>query len=151
MFTLNNLTNLVKKKNRVGRGGKRGGTSGKGHKGQKARSGGGIRLGFEGGQMPLFRRLPKIGFSNAQFKKDVVAVDITALNVFENGQEVTRELLIETGIIKSRRSKSSYILKFIGMDGLDKKLVVIADQFSKGAQNAINNAGGNAVVVAKES
>lgn len=151
MFTLNNLTNLVKKKNRVGRGGKRGGTSGKGHKGQKARSGGGIRLGFEGGQMPLFRRLPKIGFSNAQFKKDVVAVDITVLNVFENGQEVTRELLIETGIIKSRRSKSSYILKFIGMDGLDKKLVVIADQFSKGAQNAINNAGGNAVVVAKES
>lgn len=151
MFTLNNLTNLVKKKNRVGRGGKRGGTAGKGHKGQKARSGGGIRLGFEGGQMPLFRRLPKVGFSNVQFKKDVIAVDVTALNVFDNEQEVTRELLIETGIIKSRRSKGTYLLKFIGAGALEKKLVVIADQFSKGAQDAINNAGGNAIVVAKES
>lgn len=151
MFTLNDLTNLVKKKNRVGRGGKRGGTAGKGHKGQKARSGGGIRLGFEGGQMPLFRRLPKVGFSNAQFKKDVVAVDVSMLNVFDNGQEITRELLIDTGIIKSRRSKGTYLLKFIGSDALEKKLVVIADQFSKGAQEAINNAGGNAVVVTKVS
>ena len=113
MFTLNNLTNLVKKKQRVGRGGSRGGTAGKGHKGQKARSGGGIRLGFEGGQMPLFRRLPKRGFSNHQFKRDVVAVDISMLNVFDNGQEITRELLLETGIIKSRRSKGVYLLKFI--------------------------------------
>jgi large subunit ribosomal protein L15 len=151
MFRLNDLTSLVKKKNRVGRGGKRGGTAGKGHKGQKARSGGGIRLVFEGGQMPLFRRLPKVVFSNAQFKKDVVAVDISMLNMFGDGQEVTRELLIETGIIKSRRSKGTYLLKFIGADALEKKLVVIADQFSKGAQEAINNAGGNAVVVTKAS
>jgi large subunit ribosomal protein L15 len=151
MFTLNNLTNLVKKKKRVGRGGSRGGTAGKGHKGQKARSGGGIRLGFEGGQMPLFRRLPKRGFSNSEFKKDVVAVDISMLNVFDNGQEITRELLLETGIIKSRRSKGPYLLKFIGAEALEKKLVVIADQFSKGAREAISNAGGNAVVVAKES
>jgi large subunit ribosomal protein L15 len=151
MFTLNNLTNLVKKKQRIGRGGSRGGTAGKGHKGQKARSGGGIRLGFEGGQMPLFRRLPKRGFSNHQFKRDVVAVDISMLNIFDNGQEITRELLLETGIIKSRRSKGVYLLKFIGSEALERKLTVLADLFSKGALEAINNAGGNAVVVTKES
>ena len=68
MFNLNNLTSISKKRKRVGRGGKRGGTSGKGHKGQKARSGGYVRIGFEGGQMPLFRRLPKRGFNNTEFQ-----------------------------------------------------------------------------------
>ena len=92
-----------------------------------------------------------VGFSNAQCKKDVVALDISVLNSFNDGQEVTRALLLESGIIKSRRSKGAYLLKFIGAEALERKLVVMADQFSKGALEAINNAGGNAVVVAKES
>jgi large subunit ribosomal protein L15 len=151
MFTLNNLTALVKKRKRVGRGGSRGGTSGKGHKGQKARSGGSVHPRFEGGQMPLYRRLPKRGFNNEKFAKDVVAVNIAMLDIFTDGQEVTKELLLETGIIKSRRSKGPFDLKFIGSTPLEKKFVVRAELFSKGAQEAILNAGGNAVVVAKES
>jgi len=75
MFQLNKLSPLVKKRKRVGRGGKLGGTSGKGHKGQKARSGGYVRIGFEGGQMPLFRRLPKRGFNNHNFQDTFVVVN----------------------------------------------------------------------------
>ena len=88
---------------RVGRGtgsgiGK---TSGRGHKGQKARSGGGVRLGFEGGQMPLYRRLPKRGFTNAVFAKEIVNVNLSDLDVFENGTVVTADLLVEAGLIKN--------------------------------------------------
>lgn len=151
MLTLNNLVPLVKKRKRVGRGGSRGGTSGKGHKGQKARSGGSVHPRFEGGQMPLYRRLPKRGFSNEKYVNDVVALDVELLDIFEDGQEVTKELLLETGLIKSRKSKGEFKLKFIGSAPLSKKLTVKAEAFSKGALAAILNAGGNGVVVAKES
>jgi len=79
MFTLNTLVPLVKKRKRRGRGGSRGGTSGKGHKGQKARTSGGIAIGFEGGQMPLYRRIPKRGFSNARFKRNVIPLILSTL------------------------------------------------------------------------
>lgn len=88
---------------RVGRGtgSGLGKTSGRGHKGQKARSGGGVRLGFEGGQMPLYRRLPKRGFTNAVFAKEIVNVNLSDLDVFENGTVVTADLLVEAGLIKN--------------------------------------------------
>ena len=95
------MTPLVKKRKRIGRGGSRGGTSGKGHKGHKARSGGGVRIGFEGGQMPLYRRLPKRGFTNARHKKYVIIVGLDRIiYAFNDGDNVTRQILIETKVIK---------------------------------------------------
>ena len=90
---------------RVGRGtgSGLGKTSVRGHKGQKARSGGGVRLGFEGGQMPLYRRLPKRGFTNAVFKKEIVNVNLSDLDVFENGTVVTTDLLVDAGLIKNAK------------------------------------------------
>ena len=90
---------------RVGRGigSGLGKTSGRGHKGQKARSGGGVRLGFEGGQMPLYRRLPKRGFNNSRFAKEIVNISLADLEVFENGTVVTEELLVDAGIIKNAK------------------------------------------------
>ncbi len=146
MFRLNNLTPLVKKRKRIGRGGSRGGTSGKGHKGQKARSGGGIRPGFEGGQMPLHRRLPKHGFTNARFKKIVEIINIKRLNeIFNEGDVVSKEILIEKGIIKGKRSKRKFVLKVLGNGLLTKKLTVSADLFSKAAAEAIENIGGKVI------
>ncbi|MGB8367244.1 MAG: 50S ribosomal protein L15, partial [Candidatus Babeliales bacterium] len=98
MFRLENLVPLGKKRKRVGRGGSRGGTSGKGHKGQKARSGGGIAPAFEGGQMPLHRRLPKRGFTNARFKKVIEIVNLKHLDkIFNEGETVSKKILIEKG------------------------------------------------------
>ena len=146
MFRLNSLTSLVKKRKRIGRGGSRGGTSGKGHKGQKARSGGGIRPGFEGGQMPLHRRLPKRGFSNARFKKVIEIVNIKRLDeVFNEGDAVSRESLIEKGVIRGKRSKKKFMLKVLGNGILTKKLIVSADLFSKAAVEAIENIGGQVI------
>ena len=143
MFTLDRLAPLAKKKKRVGRGGSRGGTSGKGHKGQKARSGGGIPIGFEGGQMPLFRRLPKRGFTNARFQQEVKTINLHRLNeAFDDGAEVTRELLIEKGLIKLHKSKRPFKLKILGDGALTKKLTVQADLFSKTAIKAIEDVGG---------
>ncbi len=143
MFELHKLAPLLKKKKRVGRGGSRGGTSGRGHKGQNARSGGGVSIGFEGGQMPLFRRLPKRGFTNARFKKETKAVNLGRLNeVFDDGAEVTRELLIEKGVIKLHKSKRPFKLKILGDGTLTKKLMVQADLFSKSAIKAIEDVGG---------
>ena len=118
--------------------------------GLQARATRGKKL-VEGGQMPLYRRLPKRGFNNEKYTKDVVALNVTVLDFFENGQEVTKELLLQNGLIKSRKSKGGFDLKFIGSKPMQKKLTVIADFFSKGALEAISNAGGNVVVVAKES
>lgn len=148
MFRLDNLQPLCKKRKRVGRGGSRGGTSGKGHKGQKARTSGPVRPGFEGGQMPLFRRLPKRGFTNAAHKKDVVIVNLEQLdNKFLDGEMVTRETLIEKGIIKAQRSKKDlvvkgYFIKILGDGELNKKLTIEADAFSKKAIEAIEKVGG---------
>lgn len=142
MFQLNNLTPLVKKRKRVGRGGKLGGTSGKGHKGQKARSGGYVRIGFEGGQMPLFRRLPKRGFNNFNFRTEYEIVNLKQLeDAFTVSEIVTRESLLEKGLIKAHKG---YLLKVLGNGELSKKLTVHADAFSKSALKAIEDCGGEA-------
>jgi large subunit ribosomal protein L15 len=130
---------------RVGRGhgsgwGK---TAGKGHKGQKARSGGGVRPGFEGGQMPLQRRLPKRGFNNI-FAKEVVAVNLSTLNrKFEDGAEVTIDALVEAGVIKN----SFDAVKILGNGKLEKKLNVKVSAYSAAAKAAIEGAGGKAEVI----
>jgi large subunit ribosomal protein L15 len=148
MFQLNTLSPLVKKRKRVGRGGKLGGTSGKGHKGQKARSGGFIRIGFEGGQMPLFRRLPKRGFNNHNFRDEVVIVNLDQLEkAFDANSLVTKDVLLEKGLIKSCKGA---LLKILGTGKLSKKLTIQADSFSKSAVKAIEDCGGEARVI-KES
>jgi len=113
-------------------------TSGKGHKGQWARSGGGVRPGFEGGQTPLARRLPKRGFNN-KFAVNYDIVNVEALNVFEEGTVVTPELLAEKRILKSKNNGG---VKVLGNGHLTKKLTVKADKFSASAKAAIEAAGG---------
>lgn len=133
-----------KKRNRVGRGMSSGNgkTSGRGHKGQKARSGGGTRPGFEGGQMPLFQRLPKRGFTNIH-KKEFAIVNLDALNRFDEGTEVTPELLVEEGVVK----KLNAGLKVLGNGTVEKKLTVKANKFSASAKEAIEAAGGQTEVI----
>ncbi|WP_416829482.1 50S ribosomal protein L15 [Ectobacillus polymachus] len=133
-----------KNRNRVGRGigSGNGKTAGKGHKGQNARSGGGVRLGFEGGQTPLFRRLPKRGFTNIN-RKEFVIVNLDALNRFEDGTEVTPELLLETRVI----SKVNNGVKILANGKLEKKLTVKAHKFSSTAVEAIEAAGGKTEVI----
>lgn len=129
---------------RIGRGtgSGLGRNAGKGEKGQKARTGGGVRPGFEGGQMPLYRRLPKRGFTNI-FAKEYAVINIDRLNVFENGTEVTPELLLETGII----SKIYDGVKLLGNGDLEKSLTVKATKFSKTAAEKIQAAGGKVEVI----
>lgn len=151
MLQLNNLSTLVKKRKTVGRGGSRGGTSGKGGKGQTARSGGSTRPGFEGGQMPLFRRLPKRGFNNFEFAKHVEIVNLGDINAhFNDGDRVTKQALYEKGIVKLKKGllrKQEIFIKVLGNGVLDKKLVIEADAFSKSAQDAIAKRGGEALVI----
>ena len=130
---------------RLGRGigSGKGKTSGKGHKGQWARSGGGVRPGFEGGQMPITRRLPKRGFNNF-FKKIYATVNVDALNVFEDGTVVTAELLYENRIIGKIEE---YGLKVLGEGTLTKKITVQANKFSASAKEKIEQAGGKAEVL----
>jgi large subunit ribosomal protein L15 len=149
MANLHNLEALVQKRKRVGRGGSRGGTSGKGGKGQTQRSGGFIRIGFEGGQMPLFRRLPKRGFNNYEFQKEIRIVNLADLErVFESGDVVNKESLLEKGLIKSKKSISggnqNLVIKILGDGDLSKKLTVIADSFSEKASQVIKECGGEA-------
>lgn len=117
-------------------------TSGRGHKGQKARSGGGVRPGFEGGQMPLYRRLPKRGFTNI-FAKKYVAVNVEVLDKFNDGDEVTAESLLEKGII----SKTLDGVKLLGRGEVTKKLTVKVAKVSESAKEKIEKAGGKAEVV----
>jgi large subunit ribosomal protein L15 len=117
-------------------------TSGKGHKGQKARSGGSIRLGFEGGQMPLIRRLPKRGFNNAQFKTSYGLVNLVDLEQFEDGAHVTEQLLREKGLVNGKFDG----LKVLGRGQLTKKLTVEAEKFSETARLGIEKAGGTVVI-----
>ncbi|AAU21781.1 50S ribosomal protein L15 [Bacillus sp. GM2] len=133
-----------KTRNRVGRGigSGNGKTAGKGHKGQNARSGGGVRPGFEGGQMPLFQRLPKRGFTNIN-RKEFAVVNLDKLNSFAEGTEVTPELLLETGVISKLKSG----VKILGDGKLEKKLTVKANKFSASAKQAIEAAGGTAEVI----
>ena len=129
---------------RIGRGhgSGNGKTAGKGHKGQKARAGHGMRPGFEGGQMPLQRRIPKRGFNNI-FAKEVVAVNVGSLNRFEDGAEVTVEALKEAGILK----KTGDALKILANGELTKKLTVKVNACSEGAKAKIEAAGGNVEVI----
>ena len=129
---------------RVGRGtgSGLGKTSGKGHKGAKARSGGGKRPGFEGGQMPLTMRLPKRGFTN-NFRKEYVAINVSRLEVFDDGATVTPVELIEMGIIK----KIGDGVKIMGDGELTKKLTVLATKFTATAKEKIEAAGGKAEVI----
>ena len=131
-------------KKRVGRGtgSGLGKTSTRGHKGQNARSGGGVRPGFEGGQMPLYRRLPKRGFVNI-FKKQWAIINVEDLNRFEDGTVVTPELLIQEGIIK----KVLDGVKVLGDGDLEKKVTVRAHKFSQTATEKIESAGGKAEVI----
>jgi large subunit ribosomal protein L15 len=151
MLQLDKLVSLHKKRKRIGRGGSRGGTSGKGHKGQKARAGKKIRVGFEGGQMPLFRRLPKRGFTNVLFKKDFIIVHLGRISeIFDEGAEVTKEALIEKGIIKRKKSlkaKKLSSIKILSDNKPLKKLIIYADAFSKSALKAIKDSGGEAKVI----
>lgn len=143
---LGNLKPAVKKmaRKRVGRGtgSGLGKTSGKGHKGQKARSGGGVRPGFEGGQTPLFRRLPKRGFRNIPFKKDMQEVTLNMLNL-STVEEVDAKTLIADGIIS--KEKDGIVILATGK--LDKKLSVKASRFTKKAAEAIVAAGGKIEVI----
>lgn len=129
---------------RVGRGtgSGLGRNAGKGEKGQKARSGGGVRLGFEGGQMPLYRRLPKRGFTNI-FAKEYAEINVERLNIFEDGAEITPELLLEKGIV--RKAKDG--VKVLGNGELQKKLTVKAAKFTKAAVEKIEAAGGKVEVI----
>ncbi len=145
MLTLNNLKSPKATRNtkRIGRGqGSGWGTqAGKGHKGQKARSGGGVMLGFEGGQMPIYRRLPKRGFSNAPFKTEyaIVTLDQVAAK-FESG-EVTREALVEKGLLSGRNK--SLPIKILNGGEYNKALTFVnIDKFSKSALELVEKAGG---------
>ncbi|WP_216831072.1 50S ribosomal protein L15 [Alkalihalobacterium elongatum] len=133
-----------KVRNRVGRGigSGNGKTAGRGHKGQNARSGGGVRPGFEGGQNPIFRRLPKRGFTNPT-RKEFTIVNLETLNRFDAGTEVTPELLIETGVVKNVKDG----IKILGNGKLEKQLTVKANKFSATAVEAIEAAGGKTEVI----
>ncbi len=118
----------------------RGKTSGRGHKGQKSRSGGGVRVGFEGGQMPLHRRLPKRGFSRARFQDKVAVVNIASLEErFEEGAEVTEATLRDARLIKGSYDQ----IKILGQGALSKKLTVVVDKVSASAREKIETAGGS--------
>lgn len=130
---------------RVGRGlgSGLGKTSGRGHKGQNARSGGGVRTGFEGGQMPLYRRLPKRGFKNI-FAKEYAEVNVSSLNRFEDGATVDPAALVEAGILKN---VCDGVLRILGNGEITKKLTVVANGFTKSAEEKITAAGGKVEVI----
>jgi len=139
---LHEMKSIRKKRQRVGRGMASGSgkTSGRGQKGQKARSK--VRVGFEGGQTPLFQRLPKRGFTNIN-RKEYAIVNLDVLNQFDDGTEITPELLIEVGVVKNLKSG----LKVLGDGAVEKNLTVKAHKFSASAKEAIEKAGGKTEVI----
>ena len=144
LHTLSPAEGSTKSNFRKGRGPASGNgkTAGKGHKGQNARSGGGVRPGFEGGQIPLYRRLPKRGFHNV-FAKHYTIVNVDALNVFEDGSVVSAETLIENGIINNVYDG----IKILGNGEISKKLTVKASIFSASAKEKIEAVGGKTEVI----
>jgi large subunit ribosomal protein L15 len=143
MLQLHNLESLTKKRKRIGRGGSRGGTSGRGHKGQKSRSGGKLSASFEGGQMPLSRRLPKRGFNN-RFKKEFEIIGLKDLEEkFSAGDVVDREALVSKKMISNKK----VLIKVLANGELTKKLTVCVDAFSKPAIELIQKAEGEAQLV----
>ena len=145
LHTVKQNPNATKTRKRVGRGpgSGTGKTAGRGENGQNSRSGGGVRIGFEGGQTPLFRRLPKRGFSNARFKKVYAIMNLDDLNKFEDGAEITPEILKDMGLVKNTLDG----LKILGNGTLEKKLTVKANKFSKTAKEQIEKLGGKAEVI----
>lgn len=137
-------SNTPKKRLGRGIGSGLGKTSGKGHKGQWARSGGGVRPGFEGGQMPLIRRIPKRGFNN-HFRKEFVTVNLGALNEIPDGTVVNYEYVVSNGLAKEIKNNAG--LKVLGGGEVTKAVTVEAKKFSASAKEAIEKAGGKAVVV----
>jgi large subunit ribosomal protein L15 len=135
----------TKKRKRIGRGTGSGSgtTAGRGMNGQNSRSGGGVRPGFEGGQMPLFRRIPKRGFSNHMFKKIWTTINVNDLNAFDADTVITPELLLESGLVK----KVNYGLKVLGDGELTKSFTVKAHKFTQSAIKKIEAAGGKAEVI----
>ena len=144
LHELSPVPGSVKESKRIGRGhgSGQGKTAGKGHKGQKARAGRGMRIGFEGGQMPLQRRLPKRGFNNI-FAKTVAAVNVGSLNAFESGAVVDAAALVDAGIVKGRYDT----VKILGNGKLDKNLTVKVNAFSESAKQKIEAVGGKAEVI----
>ena len=135
----------TKRRKRVGCGpaSGKGKTCGKGHKGQNSRSGGGVRPGFEGGQLPLFRRLPKRGFTNGKFRTRYAVINLSDLNVFEDGTVVTPALLKETGVIKNQLDG----IKVLSNGKLERKLTIQAHKFSTTALEKIEESGSKAEVI----
>ncbi|MCR4689014.1 MAG: 50S ribosomal protein L15 [Saccharofermentans sp.] len=128
-----------------GPGSGNGKTAGRGHKGQNARSGGGVRPGFEGGQMPLYRRLPKRGFNNKRFAPQYIEINVSALEVFDNGSEVTAQAIADKGIISVPKVNDG--IKILGGGELTKKLDVKVAKFTASAKEKIESAGGTATEV----
>jgi ribosomal protein L15, bacterial/organelle len=151
MFRLEKLKAIVKKSKTVGRGGDRGGSSGRGGKGQTQRSGGSTRIGFEGGQMPLIRRLPKRGFNNASFRSEYEIVNLESIDArFDDGATVTKQDLIAKGLLNVKKGlggKHVTRVKVLAQGGLTKKLIICADAFSKAAEQAIVHKGGQARII----
>lgn len=144
LHELSPVAGSVKDRKRLGRGAAtgQGKTAGKGHKGQKARAGRGPHIGFEGGQMPLQRRIPKRGFNNI-FAKEIATVNVAKLDMFEDGATVTVEDLVKTGLVK----KALDGVKVLGNGEITKKLTVQANAFSASAKEKIEAAGGKAEVI----
>src|SRR5690349_7554807 len=148
MLSLNNLKparGATHRRKRVGCGESsgHGKTSGRGHKGQKARTGGAIRPGFEGGQMPLHRRLPKKGFSNARFQDDIAVVNVGSLSeVFEDGATVNAESLVEKGLVRGQIDA----IKILGDGEVTRKLTLQVDKISASAKEKIEKAGGTVTI-----
>ncbi len=144
LYNLSPAAGSTRPAKRKGRGGASGNgkTAGRGHKGQKARSGGGVRIGFEGGQMPLARRIPKRGFNNI-FAKRLDAINVSALNKFEDGATVNLQSLLDAGIL----TQCKYGVKVLGNGEISKKLTVQATAFSDSAKEKIEAAGGKAEVI----
>lgn len=145
LHNLSNVKGATHRRKRVGcgEGGGHGKTSGRGGKGQTARSGGGIRIGFEGGQMPLFRKLPIRGFNNKNFRTEYEAVNVGDLaRLDDSAAEVNRETLVKAGLVRSNANP----LKILGDGELSKALKITADKFSASAKEKIEKAGGEAIV-----
>lgn len=133
----------VAKRKGIGLGSGNGKTAGRGQKGQKARSGYSHKAGFEGGQLPLYRRLPKRGFKNALFKTEYATINVSDLNRFDDGMEITPELLKESGLVKKQLDG----IKVLGNGKLEKKLNVKANSFSSSAKQKIEANGGKVEVM----
>lgn len=144
LHELKSIKGSRKSRKRVGRGmaSGHGKTSGKGHKGQNARAGKHTRLGFEGGQTPLFQQLPKRGFTNVN-RKEYAIINLETLNQFEDNAEITPALLVETGVVKNEKSG----VKVLAKGSIEKKLNVKAHKFSTAAKEAIEAAGGSVEVI----